>query len=57
MDKFEYLDVSLKVLIRAYIEYALAKKDWKIIAIDVANDKVVLQRFEASQFIKKGENV
>ena len=57
MDKFEYLDVSLKILIRAYIEYALAKKDWKIIAIDVANDKVVLQRFEASQFIKKGENV
>lgn len=56
MGKFEHLDMGLRTLIRAYIDYALRKKDWKILAIDVTNDKVVLQRFEPdSEFNKKGE--
>ena len=46
--EFEHLDMGLRTLIRAYIDYALKMKDWKILAIDVVNDKVVLQRFQSS---------
>ena len=41
---FEYGQSFLSNIIQHYIETVLKKKDWQIIAIDVARDTVILRR-------------
>lgn len=44
--EIEYFDVKLSQAIKYFIEHALKKKDWTVIAIDPVKDAVVLRRYK-----------
>lgn len=44
--KEEFLDVHLKNVLKFFMENALKKKGWKVVAVDVNKDVVVFSRLE-----------
>lgn len=50
--KTEWAELYLSIIIRFYIENALKKKGWRVVAIDPQKDKVVLSRYDS----ELGEN-